>query len=118
MLSGGSNIFAGLGLADVSAADGQAIREISRIVSTRSARIAGTAIAAVVTWMDAHLEAGHTVAIDGSLFEKYPGYQDAMRLLLQDLFGNRAARIKLELVRDGSGIGSAIIGAVAASSRC
>ena len=118
MLSGGSDIFAGLGLADVSAADGQAIREIGRIVSTRSARIAGAAIAAVVTWMDAHLEAGHTVAIDGSLFEKYPGYQDAMRLLLQDLFGNRAARIKLELVRDGSGIGSAIIGAVAASSRC
>jgi hexokinase len=115
MLAGGSDIFTGLSLADVSAADRQAIREIGRIVSTRSARIAGAAIAAVVTWMDTHLEADHTIAIDGSLFEKYPGYRDAMTALLQDLFGDRAARIKLKLVRDGSGIGSAIIGAVAAS---
>jgi hexokinase len=117
MLAGGSDIFGGLGLADVSATDQHAVREIGRIVSARSARIAGAAIAAVVTWMDAHLEADHTVAIDGSLFEKYPGYRDAITMLLQDLFGDRAARIKLKLVRDGSGIGSAIIGAVAASSR-
>jgi hexokinase len=37
--------------------------------------------------------------------------------MLLDVFGDRAKRIKLELVKDGSGIGSAIIGAVAASAR-
>ena len=118
LLAGGTDIFTDLGLADVSAADRQAVREIGRIVSTRSAAIAGAAIAAVVTWMDARLEAEHAIAIDGSLFEKYPGYSDAMAALLQGLFGERAARIKLRLVKDGSGIGSAIIGAVAASTRC
>jgi hexokinase len=118
LLAGGADIFTGLGLPDVSAKDKRAIGEIGRIVVTRSARIAAAAIAAVVTWMDARLEADHTVAVDGSLFEKYPGYGEAMTALLQDLFGDRAARIKLNLVKDGSGIGAAIIGAVAASARC
>ena len=118
LLASGADIFTSLGLAGVTAAERQAVREIGRIVSARSAGIAGAAIAAVVTWMDAHLEMDHTVAIDGSLFEKYPGYPDEMTALLQGLFGERAARIKLRLVRDGSGIGSAIIGAVAASTRC
>ena len=117
-LAVGSDILTGLGLAGASTEDQQAIRDIGRIVSTRSARIAGTAIAAVVTWMDRHLESDHTVAIDGSLFEKYPGYGDAMTMLLRELFGSGAARIKLKQVRDGSGIGSAVIGAVAASKSC
>lgn len=118
LLAGGSDIFIGLGLTDISAADRQAIRKVGRMVSTRSARIAGAAIAAVVTRMDAHLEADHTVAIDGSLFEKYPGYREGITALLQDVFGDAASRIKLRLVRDGSGIGSAIIGAIADSTRC
>jgi hexokinase len=111
------DFFSDFGLAHVSAADRQTVREICRIVSTRSARIAGAAIAAVVAWMDADLESSHTVAIDGALFEKYPGFKDNMTDMLLDVFGDRAKRIKLELVKDGSGIGSAIIGAVAASAR-
>ncbi len=113
----GSDFFEDFGLADVSAADKQIIREICRIISTRSARIAGAAIAAVVAWMDADLESSHTVAIDGTLFEKYPGFQDNMTDMLLCVFGDRAKRIKLELAKDGSGIGAAIIGAVAASAR-
>jgi hexokinase len=113
----GSEFFADFGLTDVSAADRQTVREICRIVSTRSARIAAAAIAAVVTWMDADLESNHTIAIDGALFEKYPGFQAKMTEMLLGVFGDRAKRIKLEIVRDGSGIGSAIIGAVAASAR-
>ena len=113
----GSDFFDDFSLADVSAADKQIIREICRIISTRSARIAGAAIAAVVAWMDADLESNHTVAIDGALFEKYPGFQDNMTDMLLCVFGDRAKRIKLELAKDGSGIGAAIIGAVAASAR-
>jgi len=113
----GQDLFSDFGLAHVSAADRQTIREICRIVSTRSARIAGAAIAAVIAWMDADLESSHTVAIDGALFEKYPGFNNNMTDMLLDVFGDRAKRIKLYLVKDGSGIGSAIIGAVAASAR-
>ena len=117
-IAGGKDIFAELGLIDVSAEERQTVDEIGRIVSTRSARIAGTAIAAVITWMDPDLARDHAVAIDGALFEKYRGYENVMKAILLELFGDRAARIKLKQVRDGSGIGSAIIGAVAASGFC
>jgi hexokinase len=116
MAAQGSDFFEHFGLADVLAADRQTMRKICRIVSTRSARIAGAAIAAVVAWMDADLESNHTVAIDGALFEKYPGFQGNITDMLRDVFGNRAGRIKLEIARDGPGIGSAIIGSVAASA--
>lgn len=117
MMAQDSDFFADFGLRNVSAADRQTIREICRIVSTRSAKLAGAAIAAVITWMDTNLESDHTIAIDGSLFEKYPGFQGCMTDILNDLFGDRSARIKLELAKDGSGIGAAIIGAVAAATR-
>jgi hexokinase len=117
MMAQGSDFFSDFGLRDVSETDRRTIREICSIISTRSAKLAGVAIAAVVTWMDAKLESEHTIAIDGSLFEKYPGFQDQMTDILHDLFGDRGARIKLELAKDGSGIGAAIIGAVAAFTR-
>ncbi len=100
----------------ISATDRQFVIDIARIVSTRSARLAGTAIAAVISWMDPQLDNSHTVAIDGSLFEKYPGFQDEMKIILSELFESRSNRITYALVKDGSGIGSAIIGAVATSS--
>ena len=111
LVAQGSDFFEDFGVRDVSELDRRTIRELCRIVCTRSARIAGVAIAAVVAWMDANIESCHTIAIDGTLFEKYPGYQDHIEGILRELFGERAKRIKLELVRDGSGIGSAIIGA-------
>ncbi|MFA6412890.1 MAG: hypothetical protein WCW53_09345 [Syntrophales bacterium] len=114
MMAQGSDFFADFALRNVTAADRQTILEICLIVSTRSAKLAGAAIAAVVTWMDANLESEHTIAIDGSLFEKYPGFQGCMIEILNNLFGDRSAMIKLELAKDGSGIGAAIIGAVAA----
>ncbi|MCK9195743.1 MAG: hypothetical protein M0P16_02045 [Syntrophales bacterium] len=117
MTAQGTDFFAAFGLRDVTTADRQTIQEICRIVSTRSAKLAGAAIAAVVAWMDEKIESDHTIAIDGSLFEKYPGFQGYMKDILNDLFGARSARIKLELAKDGSGIGAAIIGAVAAFAR-
>jgi hexokinase len=113
LVAQGSDFFSDFELKDVSEADRRTIREICRIVSSRSAKIAGAAIAAVVTWMDRDVQSDHTVAVDGTLFEKYPGYQDQISEILCELFGERAQRIKLALVRDGSGIGSAIIAAVA-----
>ncbi len=115
LVAQGSDFFADFGLRGISETDRSAIKEICRIVSTRSARIAGTAIAAVVTWMDAAVERDHTVAIDGALFERYPGYRNYIEYILRELFEERAERIRLELVKDGSGIGSAVIGAVAGS---
>ncbi len=113
LVANGSDFFEDFGLRSVSETDRSAIKEICRIVSTRSARIAGTAIAAVVTWMDSFLESDHTIAIDGALFERYPGYRNYMEDILRELFEERAEKIRLKLVKDGSGIGSAVSGAVA-----
>ena len=110
-------LFTEFPLRDVSEFDRQIIREVCRIVFTRAAQLAAAAIAAVVVWMDENLEWEHTVAIDGSLFEKYQGFRGHMIEILHDLFGDRGSRIKLELATDGSGIGSAIIAAVAAATR-
>lgn len=113
---GGETSFAGIRPAGASAEDRAAVHEIGRLVAARSARIAGAAIAAVLTWMDPDLSARHAVAVDGSLFEGNPDYQAAITNTLRELCGERASGIRLVLARDGSGIGSAIAGAVAASA--
>ncbi|NLA40589.1 MAG: hypothetical protein GX874_04135 [Smithella sp.] len=113
----GKDLFAAIGIPDASDRDRDAAARVCRIVSRRSARIVGAALAAVVAWMDASLEQKHTIAIDGALFEKYPGYPENMRSVLEELFARRADRISLCPTSDGSGIGAAIIAAVASSGR-
>jgi hexokinase len=109
--------FANWDLGDEATADVQVIREICRIVSARAARLAGALIAAVVCRMDPELDSDHTIAVDGALFEKYPGFKDKITETLRELLGARASKIKLSLVKDGSGIGAAILGGVASFSR-
>lgn len=113
----GDSFLAGCGLEDVSEADVEIIREVCRIVAARAARLAGALIAAVVGWMDEKLDSDHTIAVDGALFEKYPGFQDRITETLRGLLETRAAKIKLSLANDGSGIGATILGAVASFSR-
>lgn len=96
---------------DLSADERKALKKICDIVSLRSARIAGGAIAAVLLWMDKELRKRHTVAIDGSLFEKYPGFEKNIKNVFRELFGRRSKKIKLEMAKDGSGAGAAVIAA-------
>ena len=87
------------------------------MISKRAARIAGAAIAAVINWMDAGLERHHTVAVDGSLFEKFPGFRTNILNILQELFGDGAGKTVLCAAVDGSGIGAAVMAAVASGRR-
>lgn len=103
-------------LKDIHDLDKKIIKMIAHIITTRSARIASSAIAAVITWMDNTLTSPHTVAIDGSLFEKYPGYKETMESTMVELFGEASKNIRLTLTHDGSGIGAAIIAAIVSSS--
>jgi hexokinase len=110
------NYLAVNGIKNVSMNDKLILKHLCKIISERSARIAASAISAVVTWIDPELKNNHTIGIDGSLYEKYPGYKDMLIKFFSDLFNEKAKKIKLELAKDGSGVGSAIIAAVAASS--
>ena len=106
-------LLADLGAGSIAAEDARALREIAWIVSDRAARIAASILAATVTKNDPALDRDHTIAVDGSVFEKHPGFRARMEETFRELFGDRAARIRLELTRDGSGLGAAIIAAAA-----
>lgn len=89
------------------------VKVVLDMVSSRAARIAASCMAAIITKMDPNLAKRHTIAIDGSVYEKYPGFSKKIDQALKELFGKRAARIKTTLAKDGSGKGAAIIAAVA-----
>jgi len=104
------------GISNIPLHDSAALKRLCKIVSTRAARLGAAAISAVITWMDPVLDHKHTVAIDGSLFEKYPGFGSKIEDMFKKLYGEKAGKIALVHSRDGSGKGAAIMAAVAASS--
>ena len=95
--------------------DRAAVAAVCRIVSTRAARLAAAAISAIVTWMDPELSRRHTIAIDGSLYEKHPHFRQRIIDTLEGLHGDAAAKIELTHAKDGSGTGVAVAAAVATS---
>ncbi len=95
--------------------DAQALRDVARAVSGRAARLAAAVLIATVTKNDPALEAAHTIAVDGSLFVKYPGFRARMEETFRLLLGAGATRLRLNPVSDGSGFGAAVIAAVSSS---
>ncbi len=95
--------------------DRKTIKKICGIISARAARITGAAIAAVVTKIDPEITTRHTIAIDGSVYEKLPKFAYNVKKALKELTGQRAGNINLALTKDGSGRGAAIIAAVASA---
>jgi hexokinase len=105
----------------ISPDDKKTVKEVCAIVARRAARITAAVIFAVVTHTDRNIQRYHTVAIDGSLFEKHPSFKknmrEAMRELSMEVFkDNRCDKISFELTTEGSGVGAAIIAAMASSS--
>lgn len=93
--------------------DRKILKDVCLAVAKRAGRISAAALAAVLTKIDPRLLRRHTVAIDGSVYEKLPGFSGTMRAALVELFGKRAGRIRIALSKDGSGKGAAIVAAVA-----
>ncbi len=106
-----------IGVPRAAASDAAALREIAAIVSERAGRIAAAVLAAAVTKNDPGLKRRHVVAVDGSVFENHRRIRETMAATLAELFGRRAGRIAPELTHDGSGLGAAVIAAVAVSRR-
>lgn len=102
-----------LGIKRSSSEDRECIKKICESITLRGARVSAAAIAAVVTKIDPKLTLCHTIAIDGTVYGKHPGFAKNIKAALVELFGKKTARIKLALAKDGSGKGAAIIAAVA-----
>lgn len=103
-----------LGLPKSSLKDRRIFKKVCECISSRAARISASCIAAIVTKMNPNLSNRHTIAVDGSVFEKHPTFSKNMDEAMKDIFASKSNRIKLVLAKDGSGKGAAIIAAVAA----
>ena len=84
-----------------------------RMVSRRSARIAASLIAGALTRVERRSKTRMTAAVDGSLFEKYPGYGRRLAKAIRELDDPASKGVRLTLTKDGSGIGAAVMAAVA-----
>ncbi|KAI8060895.1 hexokinase-domain-containing protein [Gongronella butleri] len=104
-----------LNLVNVKDEELRIIKRLVELVGTRAARLAGTAIAAIVehTGIDAD---GVDIGIDGSLYEFYPSFEDRMYDAIGELmpqFPDIRKVVRLGLARDGSGVGAALTACVA-----
>lgn len=94
--------------------DRQIVKKICQAVGLRAARLACCHIAGVMKHTG---KVGHEciIAIDGSLFEFYPNFDENMGEALSEVLGEQArSKVTFDLARDGSGLGAAIIAMLAA----
>ena len=127
-----------LGVSAASTEDTEAIKTLVAAIGRRSARLSAVAIGAVVI-SSGRLDKNATatflpleqanqdeesiseediidIGVDGSLVEFYPGFEDTIREALREIpeIGPQGEkRIRIGIVKDGSGVGAALIALVA-----
>ena len=105
-----------LGVTGTTAEDRRRLRDVCVAVARRSARMVAMSIAATATYIDPSLDREHIVAADGSVFRGIPGYRREIERGLEDILDDGSERVQVCYLRDGSGLGAAVVAAVAASS--
>ena len=112
-LSATAKALAAAGLPSSTMRDRVLLREACVNISTRAARLAAVGVVSLLDQMD-ELDTPTTVAVDGTVFECYPYFKERMEFGVELLVGKKRARdIELILAKDGSGVGAAIISALA-----
>jgi hexokinase len=94
------------------------VRALGAAIARRAARLVGTALVGTLRFLDAELAERRTIAVDGSLWGGYPGFETLVRETIVELLGGeRASRIETAYVKDSTSAGAAVIAAVAATQR-
>ena len=94
------------------------VRTLGAAIARRAARLVGTALVGTLRFLDAELAERRTIAVDGSLWGGYPGFEALVREAIGELLGGeRASRIETAYVKDSTSAGAAVIAAVAATQR-
>lgn len=101
-----------LGITNSTIEDRRSLKQMAALVSARSARLVAATYIGIVYHIDPDVSQNHTIAIDGSLYEKTPNYAKTIEQTLNEEFPGKQS-ISLTLVKDGSGIGAAIATAIA-----
>ena len=110
-LSGVAQVLAHLGIEKSSYKERALVKRICGLVSNRGALISAAALGAVILKIDPELFDKHTVAVDGSVYEKHPHFSGNMKSGLYRIFGKKSGHIHLSLIKDGSGFGAGMAAA-------
>lgn len=102
-----------LHITNSSIADRKALKTIAALICTRSARLVTATYLGIIKHIDPQFVGNHNIAIDGSLYEKMPGYAQDIRIALDHALEGTTAMVTTTLTKDGSGIGAAIATAIA-----
>ena len=100
------------GISSLTVEEIEALRKVAALVVTRAARLVTVTYIGVLMHMDSQLVWKHTIAIDGSVYEKVPGFKETIRSTLDEVLKDKANQIKVVLAKDGSGVGAAIAAAM------
>ncbi|AET69936.1 hexokinase [Desulfosporosinus orientis DSM 765] len=95
-----------------SGSEGLILQRIAHLLTKRSARLAAASFIGIVQHLDPYFENPHTIAVDGSLYEKMPGYAQEIRAALNDGLGTKSDLIKVRLSSGSSLTGAAIAAAL------
>ncbi|XP_022873281.1 hexokinase-1-like [Olea europaea var. sylvestris] len=93
------------------------IVEICDIVATRGARLSAAGILGILRKLERDtVKEGEkqrsVIALDGGLFEHYSEFRNCLKNTLKELLGEEVSEsVNIELSKDGSGIGAALIAA-------
>ena len=87
--------------------------EIVVAIAKRSARLVGATFAAAIAHSDPKLARKHTIAIDGSLYEKMPEYPENILQAVLEVMPKADGKVQTILSKDGSGVGAAMAAAAA-----
>ncbi|MTV48427.1 hexokinase [Heliobacillus mobilis] len=93
------------------------LRSLAEMVVQRSARLVAATYLAVLNHRDPEAKSSHTIAVDGSLYERMPGYRKALQEALTEAQGSHPVEVKVRLTKAGSEVGAAIAAAVVSSRR-
>ena len=77
------------------------VRALGAAIARRAARLVGAALVGTLRFLDAELADRRTIAVDGSLWGGYPGFEALVRESIVELVGGERAGADRDRVREG-----------------
>tara|TARA_A100001015_G_scaffold303989_1_gene394500 strand:- start:3758 stop:5023 length:1266 start_codon:yes stop_codon:yes gene_type:complete len=94
---------------ELEANDIEMIRQLSRLITDRSAQIAATLIVASLQFLDSIEQKRHVVAVDGSLYSAHPRYKKVFQDTVYEFLNDFSSPISFLNEENASLLGSALL---------
>ena len=90
------------------------IKEVAELAADRAATLVAATYAGFLQRIDPEKKKNHGIGVNGSLYEKMPGFAGSIRKALQDKGGWNGAQLNFPVVDEAPLVGAAIAAAMAA----